>query len=167
MTRAIAFLGLALLAVGCGGGTDGQPTAGEAPARAAGKQAADEAKACIVTYLNQCGWKDVELAQVTDQPQVPAEAKVTGEAWAFAFTAHYTNVFGERQTSANWVAVVGRADGKACVKSCFDEGRKLVGGHTGAEANEKGTLVKHEAAGDLPPVVAPAVIQPVSHDTGK
>jgi hypothetical protein len=155
MTRAIACLGLALLAVGCGGSKDGQPAADAGSAPAAGKPAPDEAQACIRTYLSQCGWKDVELAQVTDQPQVPAEAKVTGEAWAFTFTAHYTNVFGERQTSANWVAVLGRADGKACVKSCFDEGRKLVGGHTGSEANEKGTLVKMEAAGDLPPVVAP------------
>lgn len=155
MTRAIAFLGLALLAVGCGGGKDGQPTADAGSAPAAGKPAPDEAKACIVTYLNQCGWKDVELAQVTDQPQVPAEAQVVGEAWAFAFTAHYTNVFGERQTSSNWVAVVTRADGQPCVKSCFDDSRKLVGGHTGFEANEKGTLVKLAPADDLPPIVAP------------
>ena len=165
MARAIAFLGLALLAIGCGS-KDGPATAdGSAPA--AGKPAPDETKACIVAYLNQCGWKDVELAQVTDQAELPAGAKVTGEAWAYGFTAHYTNVFGERQTSANWVAVVARADGKPCVKSCFDEGRKLVGGHTGAEANEKGTLVRHEAAGELPPVVAPPVIQPVNHDSNK
>jgi hypothetical protein len=164
MTRAIAFLGLALLAVGCGGSKDGRPTTDAGSGQAAGKPAADEAKACIVTYLNQCGWKDVELAQVTDQAEVPAGAKVSGEAWAFAFTAHYTNVFGERQTSANWVAVVARADGKPCVRRCLDEGRRLVGGHTGAEANEKGTLVKHAPAADLPPVVAPAVIQPVNHE---
>ena len=152
MLRAIGFLGLVLVAVGCGGGKDGQPTADATPA---GKPAPDEAKTCIVAYLNQCGWKDVELAQIADQPQVPPEAKVTGEAWAFAFTAHYTNVFGERQTSANWVAVVARADGKPCVKSCFDDSRKLVGGHTGAEANEKGNLVRLAPAEDLPPVVAP------------
>jgi hypothetical protein len=152
MKRAIVFLGLALVAVGCGGSKDGQPTADSTPA---GKPAPDEAKACIVAYLNQCGWKDVELAQIADQPQVPTEAKATGEAWAFAFTAHYTNVFGERQTSANWVAVVTRADGKPCVKSCFDESRKLVGGHTGAETNEKGNLVRLAPAEDLPPIVAP------------
>jgi len=151
MTRAIALFGLALLVAGCGGGKEGKPTADAA----AGRPAPDEAKACIVTYLNQCGWKDVELAEVADQPDVPAGAKTGGEAWAFTFTAHYTNVFGERRTSANWVAVVARADGKPHVMSCFDEARHLVGGHTGAEVNEKGTLVASAPAGDLPPIVAP------------
>ena len=156
MTRAIAFVGLALLAAGCGGSKDGKPAADAGPpAQATGKPAPDEATACIVTYLNQCGWKDVELANVADQPEVPAGAKAAGEVWAFAFTARYTNVFGERRTSANWVAVVSRADGKVCVTSCFDEGRHLVGGHTGAEANEKGTLVASAPADDLPPIVAP------------
>src|SRR5258708_30345 len=153
MTRSIAFFGLVSLAVGCGGGKDGKTTPEKsAPA---GKPASDEAHACIAAYLNQCGWKDVELAQVADQPKLPAEAKETGDAWAFSFTAHYTNVFGERQTSENWVAVVGRSDGKPCVTSCFDEARHLVGGHTGAEANEKGTLAALPPADDLPPIVAP------------
>ena len=141
MTRAIAFLGLALPGRRVRGRQGRQAGGrGRGPRQAAGKPAADEAKACIVTYLNQCGWKDVELAGVSDQADVPAGARATGEAWAFSFTAHYTNVFGERRTSANWVAVVGRAAGKACVTSCFDETRHLVGGHSGAEANEKGTL---------------------------
>jgi hypothetical protein len=153
MTRAIAFLGLALAAVGCGGGKDGKPAA-ETPTPVAGKPAADEAAACIGTYLNQCGWKDVELAGVAPA-DLPAGARATGEVWAFSFTAHYTNVFGERQTSANWVAVVGRPAGKACVTSCFDETRHLVGGHSGAEANEKGTLAQLPPAEDLPPIVAP------------
>lgn len=151
MTRAIALFGLALLVVGCGGGKDGKPVADAG----AGKPAPDEAKVCIVTYLNQCGWKDVELAQVADQPDLPAGAKTTGDAWAFTFTAHYTNVFGERQTSENWVAVVARADGQPRVTSCFDQSRRLVGGHTGAEANEKGTLVASAPAEDLPPIVPP------------
>jgi len=155
MARAIAWFGLALLVVGCGGGKQGKPVADAgAPA---GKPGPDEAKACIVTYLNQCGWKDVELARVSDQPELPAGAGAGagGEAWAFAFTAHYTNVLGERRTSENWVAVVARAAGKPTVTSCFDETRHLVGGHTGAEADEKGTLVASAPAGDLPPIVAP------------
>src|SRR5690349_3268564 len=154
MTRGIAFFGLVLLAAGCGS-KDGKPAADAGPAVATGKPAADEAKACIVTYLKQCGWKDVELAAVADQPALPAGAKATGEAWAYAFTAHYTNVFGERRTSENWVAVVGRTDGRPSVTSCFDERLRLVGGHTGAESNETGTLAHLPPAEDLPPVVAP------------
>ena len=158
MTRAIAFLGLALLGVGCGGAKDDKATADKtAPA---GKPAPDEAKGCIVAYLNQCGWKDVELAVVADQPDMPTAAMPTGDAWAFTFTAHYTNVVGERQTSENWVAVIGRADGKPCVTSCFDATRRLVGGHSGTEATsvEKGNLGALAAlppADDLPPIVAP------------
>jgi hypothetical protein len=53
------------------------------------------------------------------------------------------------------VAVVGRTEGKAHVTSCFDEGRRLVGGHTGAEANEKGSLIASGPADDLPPIVPP------------
>ena len=156
MTRAIAFLGVVTLAVGCGGGKDGKPAAdGSAPA--AGKPAPDETKACIVAYLNQCGWRDVELAEVSDQPKLPDGARASGDAWAFAFTAHYTNVVGERRTSANWVAVVGRADGKPCVTGCYDDARRLVGGHTGIEAAETANLDRLAAlpAGDLPPIVAP------------
>jgi hypothetical protein len=153
MTRAIALFGLALLVIGCGGGKEGKPVADAgAPT---GKPAPDEAKACIVTYLNQCGWKDVELARLSDQPELPAGAGAGGEAWAFSFTAHYTNVLGERRTSANWLAVVARAEGKPRVTSCFDEARRLVGGNTGAEASEKGTLVSSAPGGDLPPIVAP------------
>jgi hypothetical protein len=153
MTRAIALCGLALLVIGCGGGKEGKPIADAGVP--AGKPAPDEAKACIVTYLNQCGWKDIELAQVADQPEMPAGAKTGGESWAFCFTARYTNVFGERRTSENWVAVVARADGQPRVTSCFDEGRHLVGGHTGAESNEKGTLAASAPADDLPPIVPP------------
>lgn len=153
MTRAIAMVGFALLVVGCGKGKDGRPTAdSQAPA---GKPGPEEARGVIVAYLNQCGWKDVELARLTDQPELPAGARSDGEAWAFAFSASYTNVFGERQSSENWVAVVGRSGGKPCVTSCFDESRRLVGGHTGAEANEKGRLVASAPADDLPPIVPP------------
>src|SRR4051794_5144367 len=100
MTRAIAFLGMVLLAVGCGGGKDGKPVA-DATAPAAGRPAPDEAKACIVAYLRQCGWKDVELAELSDQPKLPDGVQGADGACAFAFTAHYTNVVGERRTSAN------------------------------------------------------------------
>src|SRR5258708_35066140 len=103
MTRSIAFFGLVVLAVGCGGGKDGKTTPEKsAPA---GKPASDEAPTCLVAYLNQCGWEDVELAQGTDQPKLPAEAKEKGDAWAFAVTAPYTNVFGGTETSAKLIAV--------------------------------------------------------------
>jgi hypothetical protein len=150
MTRATAFLGLALFAVGCGGSTHG-PTA-EKPA---GKPADDEARTCVLAYLTECGWKNVELANFTERPDVPAEAHAGSQAWAFVFTARYTNVMGERQTSENWVAVLGRSEGKPCVQSCFDNSRRQVGGHTGAEPNEKGTLVASAPADDLPPIVPP------------
>lgn len=152
MTRAIAWLGIALLAAGCGA-KDGRPTAEQASAT--GKPGADATKACIVEYLNQCGWKDVELAQLTDQPAVPPEAKVIGDAWAYSFTANYTNVFGERRTSEGWLAVVVTADGKPSVRNCFDADRKMVGGHTGAESPEKAALAKLPPAEDLPPIVPP------------
>src|SRR5262245_36089363 len=103
MRRATTFLGLALLTIGCGGGKDAKPSV-----EASGKRPpADEAKACIVAYLNQCGWQNVELVQMADQPQLPDGAQVTGDAWAYGFTANYTNVFGERLTTTNWVAVIG------------------------------------------------------------
>jgi len=152
MRRAIAFVGLALFMAGCGGG---KPSA-ESPAQAAtGKPGADEAKACIVNYLGQCGWKDVELVRLADQPDMPTGSKVTGEAWAFTFSATYTNIVGERQTSENWVAVVARADGKPCVKGCFDETRRMVGGHSGEEQAERGNLTKLPPGPELPAIVPP------------
>jgi hypothetical protein len=150
MTRLIAFLSLALLAFGCGSSTDHRT--GEKPA---GKPADDEARTCIVAYLSECGWKNVELANVAERSDVPAEAHAGSQAWAFTFTARYTNVIGERQTSENWVAVLGRSEGKPCVQSCFDDSRRQVAGHTGAEPNEKGTLASFAPADDLPPIVPP------------
>jgi len=132
MKCAMAFLGLALLAAGCG--KSGGPTGENAsPGAATGKPADDEARACIVAYLGQCGWQDVQLTRIAEQPEVPKAAKVTDEAWAFTFSASYTNVVGERLTTENWIAVVTRNGGKPCVKCCFDESRRLVGGHSGEE----------------------------------
>ena len=153
MKRVIAILGLAILTVGCGTKSLENPIANQSTPT--GKPAADEAKACIITYLNQCGWKDVDLAKVVEEPAVPAEAKSYDESWAFTFTAQYTNVVGERQTSENWMAVVRRSEGKATVKCCFDESRRLVGGHAGTEKTEKVALMPSPPAEDLPPIVAP------------
>ena len=133
MTRAIAFLGLALVAAaGCGKSSTPVADSGEM-AIATGKPADVEVKTCIADYLAQCGWKDVQFASVVDQASLPPTAKTTGEAWAFGFTASYSNVFGERQTSENWVAVVARDGGVAKVTSCFDETKQLVAGHNGQE----------------------------------
>ncbi|HEX3148388.1 MAG TPA: hypothetical protein VHR66_09915 [Gemmataceae bacterium] len=153
MMRGLAFCCLTILAVGCDDNSLEKPTAEQSTP--AGKPGADEAKACIVMYLNQCGWKDVDLARVTEEPSVPAEAKSYDEVWAFTFTAQYTNVVGERQTSENWIAVVRRSEGKATVKCCFDESRRLVGGHAGTEKTEKVALMPSPPADDLPPIVAP------------
>jgi len=152
MKRTIAWLGLALLSAGCGGKPNADPSASAA---ATGKPAADEAKACIVAYLGQCGWQDVELVRMADCPELPKGAKATGELWAFTFSATYTNVVGERLTSENWVAVVARADGKPCVTGCFDEARRLVGGHTGDEVADKATLTPQSPAPEAPAIVPP------------
>jgi hypothetical protein len=137
MRRAIALLGLTLLAAGCGGKT---PTA-EGTAVATGRPAAEEAKDCITGYLGQCGWKDVELVSLAEQPDVPQGANATGESWAFTFSAKYTDVFGERRVTENWVAVLTRTDGKPCLKSCFDESRRQVGGHSGSEVAEAPAVI--------------------------
>ena len=143
MRSAITILGLALLAAGCGGNKT--PTAeSPAPGAATGKPTGDEAKACIVAYLGQCGWQEVQLIRMVDHPEVPKAAKANGEAWAFNFSASYTNVVGERVTSENWVAVVARTNGKPCVKGCFDDAQRMVGGHSG-----------EEVASDQPAIVAP------------
>lgn len=150
MKRAIALLGLALLLGGCG--ESGKPAV--ETAADANKPAPDETKALIATYLGQCGCKDVELAQLTDT-EVPKESKAPGEVWAYTFTAHYTNVIGERQTSENWVAVVGRFDGKPCVRGCFDSSKRLVGGHNGGESTETANLTPAPPVESYPAIVAP------------
>jgi hypothetical protein len=152
MRRTIAFVGLAFLAAGCGG----SPSAdGTASVSATGKPTDDEAKACIVAYFSQCGWQDVQLVRMADHAEIPKGAKVTGEVWAYTFSATYTNVVGEKVTSENWVAVVARADGKPCVKGCFDETRRMVGGHSGDELAEKGILIPQPPAADAPAIIAP------------
>lgn len=157
MRRATVLLGLALLAAGCGDG--GKPAAEAtttAPAQA-GKPAADEVKGCLAAYLDQCGWKDVEVGGITAQDALPPGVSApAGEAWAYTFSAGFTNVLGERQSVANWVAVVGRADGQPCVRSCYDEARRLVGGHTGTEQQGAvADLTPIPPAEDLAPIVAP------------
>jgi hypothetical protein len=136
MKRALAVLALTILAVGCGG------SKADGPAKAEGRPPADEAKTCIAAYLAERGLSDVEFVTLADEAELPSESTVKGEAWAFAFTATYKNIFGERQTGGNWLAVVTRAEGKTCVTGCFDEARKPLGGRG------------HEEA-EFPPIVAP------------
>jgi hypothetical protein len=136
MKRALAFLALTIFAVGCGGSQS------DAPATAGGRPPADEAKTCIAAYLGERGLSDVEFVSLRDEAELPAESKVKGEAWAFAFTATYKDVFGESQKSVDWVAVVTRSEGKTCVCGCFDGARKPLGGRG------------HEEA-EFPPIVAP------------
>ena len=109
MKRALGILALVILAAGCG--SSDQPADATANAQPVGKPNADEAKECIAVYLGQCGWKDVQLVNLTDS-KVPADANIAGEAWAYTFHANYVNLFGEKLTSENWVAVVARVDGQ-------------------------------------------------------
>jgi hypothetical protein len=152
MKRIFTFFAMALLAAGCGG--SGKPEA-ESSGQATGKPGADEAKACIAGYLGQCGWQNVELVTLADCDNLPPEAKTGGELWAFTFTARYTNIVGERQTSENWIAVVARSDGKACVRSCFDNARRLVGGHRGDETSEIANLNATGPVSELPAIIPP------------
>ena len=153
MKYALGFLGAALLAVGCSNSS--KPKA-EADQAANGKPASDETKACITAYLGQCGWKDVELVRLDERADVPREAMiVSGEAWAYTFTANYTNLFGERQTSENWVAVLSRNEGKTCVRSCLDSQKKLVGGNSGAEGTDVAVLAPLPPSEGYPAIVAP------------
>lgn len=136
MTRAIAFLGLALVAAGCGG----KPAADTAAAPATGKPSPDEAKACIAAYMAQCGWKGVDVVRLADHAEVPKGANTPGTVWAFSFSATFTNVIGERQTNENWVAVIGRDGETARLTSCFDDAGRLVGGHSAGEEYEKAVV---------------------------
>lgn len=153
MKRAFGILALAVLAAGCGGSNKpGDATANTQPA---GKPNADEATECIAVHLGQCGWKDVQLVSLTDCPQIPPGANFAGEAWAYKFNANYVNLFGEKKSSENWVAVVARVDGKATVKSCFDSSKQLVGGHRGDEGTVTANLTPMSPADELPPIIAP------------
>lgn len=142
MKRAFGILAVVILATGCG--KDSKPNGDGV----AGAPAADETQSCIVAYLDQCGWRDIELVNIAACAQVPSESLIVGEAWAFTFTAHYTNLLGERQTSENWLAVISRVEGKSCVRNCFDSARHLVGGHRGDERGETANLIA--LPGDAP-----------------
>src|SRR4051794_32651569 len=102
MKRAIGLLTITLLAAGCGSGS--KPQADAAATAPAGKPGLEEARSCIAVHLSQFGWEKVELIAITECPQVPPSAQVTGEAWAYTFTANYSNILGERQVSENWTA---------------------------------------------------------------
>lgn len=150
MKRAIGLLALAILAAGCTKGS--KPVADDGKT---GAPAADESRACIMSYLNQCGWQNVELADVNPCTELPSEALIVGDAWAYTFTASYTDLFGERQKCENWLAILCRLDGKTSVKNCFDAARRLVGGHRGDEHGEKASLTPAPPADNLPPIIAP------------
>ena len=153
MKRASGLLVLTLLAAGCG--DSAKPQAGAAATNdAAAKPAEDDTRTCIVAYFGQCGWKDVELVSVTPC-DVPKESQSVAASWAYTFTAKYTDVFGERQTRENWLAVISKMEGKASVKCCYDGGRQLVGGHRGDERGDTANLIALPPADDLPAIVPP------------
>jgi hypothetical protein len=152
MKRAIGLLTLALFVAGCG--DSGKPQADGAATKDAAEPAVDDTRTCIVAYLGQCGWKDVELVSVT-ACDVPKEAQSVASSWAYTFTAKYTDVFGERQTRENWLAVVSKFEGRASVKCCYDSGRQLVGGHHGDERGDTANLIALPPADDLPAIVPP------------
>ena len=130
MKQIFLLLAVAVFAAGCGK-TDGPKTAdaGATPA-AAGQPATAEAKACITEFLAQCGMQDVTVTQVAEAA-VPNAGKTASDSWGYTFTAEYKNLFGETQKSENWVAVVAREAGKPAVRTCWDDGKNMVGGHRG------------------------------------
>jgi hypothetical protein len=153
MKHVCAFLALALLAAGC---ADSKPQAdASASSQPTGKPADDEARACIASYLGECGWREVEFASLADCTNPPSVAKVTGETWAFHFTARYTNIVGERQSSENWIALLSRVEGKPVVVACFDQSRQLVSGHRGDETTAIANLSPGAPISELPAIVAP------------
>jgi hypothetical protein len=154
MKRAFGLLALTLLAAGCGDSAKRQADSA-ATKDAAAKPAEDDTRTCIVAYLDQCGWKDVELVSVSQCDQVPPAAQSVATSWAYTFTAKYTDVFGERQTRENWLAVISKFEGKASVKCCYDSSRQLVGGHRGDERGDTANLIALPPADDLPAIVPP------------
>ncbi len=128
MKQLFLLAAVTVFAAGCGK-TDA-PKAADAGATAAGKPASDEAKASITEFLAQCGMRDVTVTQVAEAP-VPNGGKTASDSWGYTFTAEYKNLFGETQKSENWVAVVARDDGKPAVRTCWDDGKNMVGGHRG------------------------------------
>lgn len=137
MKQIFLLLSLAMFAAGCG--KTGAPKA-DAGGTAAGKPAADEAKACITVFLTQCGMQDVAVTQVAEA-DVPQAGKTATDSWGYTFTAEYKNVFGETQKSENWVAVVAREDGTPAVRTCWDDGKNMVGGHQGHVETPKAELL--------------------------
>src|SRR5262245_18072761 len=125
MKHAIGILALAILAIGCSRSSKPQADAGPAT----GTPNQDETRSCICAYLDQCGWKEIELVEVKPCDKVPSQAIVVGDAWAYMFTANYSNLIGERQNCEKWTAVLYRVDGKPCVKCCYNNANQLVGGH--------------------------------------
>jgi hypothetical protein len=119
MKRAIAWLGMALLVVGCGK-SENTPLTQNKPDEG-------QAKASISTYLNDCGWKEIEFVSFQEASELPREVKGTKHSCAFQFSAKYTNLFGERVAKNNWVAVVCSDTDKPVVTYCYDDAMKLIG----------------------------------------
>jgi hypothetical protein len=151
MKRAIGLLTMTLLAVGCG---SSKPAGGEA-SQPAGQPSLAEARSCIAVYLTQFGWQNVELTTIAERPHLPSGPQASGEAWAYTFSANYTNVLAEHTISENWVAVIERNNGQPIVKSCFDNSNRLVSGNHGNEMGETASLAPQPQSDTLPPIVAP------------
>ncbi|WP_020475474.1 hypothetical protein [Zavarzinella formosa] len=147
MKHLFIILGLAAFMTGCGKTDAPKADATGGVSQSAGAPAADDAKNCIKEFLAQCGMQDVNVTQLTEST-VPSGAKTASESWGYTFTAEYKNVFGETQKSENWVAVVAREDGKPMVRSCWDDGKNMVGGHQGHVDTPKAELL-------LPPAGTP------------
>lgn len=148
MKRAIVFLGLSCVIVGCG--------KSESPAVATAsidKPSVDEAKSCISEYLSERGLKNVEFLSMTEKAELPKSA-TPGKNWAFEFSASFVNVFGERQVRENCVAVLAKADGKPSVTGCTDKNDKPIG----AIDESSGGII--QAGGQLPVGELPPIIEP-------
>lgn len=126
MRHLFILLALATLTVGCGKTDPSKAVV----AATENRPAMEDAKSSIKEFLAQCGMENVEVTQLADS-DVPNAGKTASHSWAYTFNAEYKNVLGETTKSENWVAVVGLEDGKPLVRSCWDEGKQMVGGHVG------------------------------------
>jgi hypothetical protein len=142
----LVALAVALTTVGCG-----SKSAPGVAAKPAGKPSSDEATAALAEHLGSIGCEQVAVSGLADKPDAPNDVLLSGEYWAYQFTAAFSNMLGERMTSDRWIACLARNDdGKVVVKMCRDERPAL--------AENTPAIV----APTVPPVPDVSPIKPVS-----
>lgn len=130
MKRVFFLFAIAMVLMGCSSKTEPQPSATVTSGMKTGKPDADEARQCVASFLADCGYSHVEIRNLQDQPNLPSESKVEGEAWAYQVSMECTDILGGRRQNDGWTVVVQRKEGRPVVLSCFDREMKKVSGET-------------------------------------